>query len=724
MRLPIKQPKAASILTLPDLAGGLNLRDGANEILDNQLTECENMWWRDGSLKTRPGIKIYDENMLSVIGSVDMTALVRNYLNIKTVIEGKTYYLQAIHTSNNLQGNPDTLKFLWRGENKYIQLGEVTVNTKPVNYFVVIKNKTLYCFTNDKKVYKHNVSENNQEWEEAPNTDFHVPLIATYCNSNGSSAMKPEAVLSSGVQIEGYNILSDYYKLQYNAYNPEADKKGSGHAMKYGLLKSCYDEKCIGKCVTAKYTDKNGTVHTHKVEITSEKINEESKALEDGLRMRVLANIIFFLEGDTTSVAIITDEKAGKNNLEIEAPYIPDDKAKEKVFNMKCCEWFGGASAGLAGGTRLFLCGNETEPSLVVWSGLNDPLYFSENSHFYVGDDNSKVIGFGKQSDMLIIFKENETWCTRYEQNMNITKQDLINQSVLDYTASAVYFPLVQINSSIGCGYPETIQLCRNRLVWLGNDKKLYTLISENQYNERNIFCVSEMIEQKIKNSIANTQISSCDWNGYYCLCLGNEMYLMDYNCYGYTHISSYSKTEDANIRIPWYYWKLPKEYIIGALNEKMFLTYFDNLYYDHKYIITAILTENNTSTDNVYVRIDGSTGEVSIKFSELSIKSIMQTKIFDFGVPHVKKNIEQINLQFAKGGKKITLTTISNLGTNENDAILLNDNTENVTGLLESCKVLLCVKQIHRLGLKLECNGPFAIDSIVLKYRILGGVG
>ena len=43
------------------------------------------------------------------------------------------------------------------------------------------------------------------------------------------------------------------------------------------------------------------------------------------------------------------------------------------------------------------------EKALVVWSGLNDPLYFSENAYFYVGDTTSKVTGFGKQSNMLVI---------------------------------------------------------------------------------------------------------------------------------------------------------------------------------------------------------------------------------------------------------------------------------------------------------------------------------
>ncbi len=56
MRLPIRRTQGSSLLGLPDLSGGLNMRDGISEVLDNQLTECKNMWWKDGVLCTRYGM--------------------------------------------------------------------------------------------------------------------------------------------------------------------------------------------------------------------------------------------------------------------------------------------------------------------------------------------------------------------------------------------------------------------------------------------------------------------------------------------------------------------------------------------------------------------------------------------------------------------------------------------------------------------------------------------
>ena len=65
MKLPKLQPTAAKTITINDFSGGLNLRDGMSEILDNQLTESKNMWWSDGVLKTRPGIENRGEGVIS-----------------------------------------------------------------------------------------------------------------------------------------------------------------------------------------------------------------------------------------------------------------------------------------------------------------------------------------------------------------------------------------------------------------------------------------------------------------------------------------------------------------------------------------------------------------------------------------------------------------------------------------------------------------------------------
>lgn len=726
MRLPIKRKNGASVLSLPNLSGGLNLRDGISEILDNQMTDCENMWWQDGILKTRPGITFEETaGFEGVIISAHYTDI-KLFPNIKRVINEQEYILQARRVFLVREADNGYIQFAWVNKNESITIGGAINNVERyTTFFVCTQKNTLYCFLSNEKIFKYDIEEDSG-WEDAKG-EVHVPTVLIQCEKiTGTNATK-EQVLSSGVMLEGFNILSDYYKMRFNSYNPEiVTADNPSHEMRYHIVESVANKEYAGKTVTAEY---KGVTHT--VTLSGEKTASVETKLntEDNLQMRVWKNSVSFWDavGDNGKIVMISE--GDEDDLVITAPYISSNTDKAKVFGMTQSVWFGGGNAGLQGGTRLFLCGNTSEPSLVVWSSLNNPLYFPENSYFYVGESSSLVTGFGKQSDMLVIFKERETWCTTYRQNTNITAESLINQSVVDLTAASVYFPLVQINPNIGCGYPDSVQLCRNRLVWLGGDDKVYTLVSESAYNERSIFCVSEMIERKL--SPRASTVTSCDWDGYYCLGIGSEMFLMDYNCYGFTHIASHAKTEDANIKIPWYYWKLPIHCNLGLLNG-------DILIWDCNDIQVTVEDDESAYQMITYKMMHYSfskSGEVADKIvvrkdlesfdvDNIPILSTATTKLFDFGAPHVRKNIEQVNLQLGNNdGKEIKVHFITENGSEETEVYLDGTETESYTaGYIDSRAVFPCIKQVLRFGLKIESQGKLAVDSVIIKYRNTGG--
>lgn len=751
MKFQRMRPKSAAELKIPDLAGGLNLRDGLSEVLDNQLTDSVNVWWNDGLLKTRPGIKtktiIKAERKTS-----DQIVSVRVFPYIKHIEIFTEYILQVTQT---IYWNEDSqkyniyMRFDWICNGEAIELNSFTYasNTDYTNrYFVFAKDNILYLFTGERKIYKLDLKNKENKWYEIFEEKRYVPLIVTGCKTTADYSMQTSDALNSGTMIDGYNLIGNYYEMEYILYNDEVahvtkkDDNGNPtekqHMMIYSLLTNLSDSKLKGKTLTATITHTDGTEVTHTVTLTGEKSSDEGYFnKDDGLRMFVWGHIIYFNEENKypseevdTSGGLIASVIHKKNvedinrNLKIKVPYYATDEELDKVFQMTRCEWFGGGATGIAGGTRLFLCGNtkEEEKNLVIWSGLNNPLYFSENAYFYVGDNSSAVTGFGKQSNMLVIFKENEIWYTQYQQNTNITvEDDLINQNVIDYAASSVYFPLVQINSNIGCSYPDTVQLCRNRLVWLGNDSKVYTLVSENQYNERSIFCVSEMVERSLKKTWPLNS-SACDWNGYYCLSIDDKLYLMDYNCYGYTHVSSYSKTEDANIRIPWYCWELPIRAKVCTLKDKMVFSYYHNGEgYGQCAIVSAVLSEDNEHTDLVCQNNDA--GNLSIVGK--NINSSFTTKLFDFGQPHVRKNIERINLQLGNnGGAEINVRIITESGEEEHSITLLGNETKSYTpGYIDSKAIFPCIRQVLKVGLQFSSTGIIAIDGMNFKYRTTG---
>ena len=743
MKFPKMRPQPARELKIPDLAGGLNLRDGVSEIMDNQLTDSVNMWWQDGILKTRPG--------LDFIGKIttdgDDASPVAKSQNIfrhncyKNTISGK---MQLVSTKT--VGVFDTsgyftysthLNFFWCGKGNIERLPSIKIESDIealTSHFVVLHNEILYCFTSEYKIYK--LKKADKEWAIVGADEIYSPILYAHCKNTAWSSLddsrihyiKPEF---KGDMFEGINLIGDRYRMIYSSMNKDLD-------VNYMVYKLGKDLPSVERMkdnteyeIKVAYTNDTGKQFVHKViwnkdTDTNGGIWEpdpiENNGPQDDLRMYVVfPNIIKFYKHDASGQLdkwpnLAKETVYIEDNLEITAPYEPSEEEKKKVFCMTQTEWFGGYAEGLSGGTRLFLCGNtsDKEKALVTWSGLNEPLFFPENGNFYVSTESEAVTGFGKQSDMLVIFKEYETWFTRYYQNTEISAEDLINQSVIDYSSTSVYFTLTNINSSIGCCNPDTVQLCRNRLVWLGSDGKVYTLVSDNQYNERAVFCVSEMIERSLNTNDLQSATST-DWNGYYCIGFGSKVYLMDYNCYGYTHISSYSKTDDANKLIPWYYWEFPS---IGA-DELIILSLSDLIFARCLNMGAGTLGEAESYILDLDLKSD-----ISNVKEVISINSSFTTKLFDFGEPSQRKNIDKINIQLGNNeGVPIKIELITECGNEETEITLEGADTESYgASFIESKALFPCIRQVIKMGLKLSSDGVIAIDGMSFKYRKSGG--
>lgn len=704
MSFPIMNKRSRQGVSIPDLAGGINLRDSLTTVQDNQLTDAVNMWFRDGALRTRPGVEKTAENIRNA--NIDM----RKH---DIFIDGKqlvSYLNWDFMPGGEINAN---VHFFLVGANESVEMKilELYLTVVPENYLVFKMNKWLYCLMAD-SIYALDTSEPDALWQY--NVEPYVPLVMT----NVLSTTQEESGWDisnavTGDMVNGFNLLTRRYKAQYSTVNRSLlSSTQSNHKMIYQLPFGCFD--CEGVTFTATITrDLDGIIDetTHTATFENMAYGEEKEVGSDNLRMKIYPKKIVFYKGD--SVATVSEADYRLNNMVITAQADYDTnssisketilKNKAKVFGMTECTWFGGASAGINGGTRLFLCGNtkEGEENLVLWSGLNEPLYFSENCYAYVGDKDSRVTAFGKQSDMLVIFKENETYFTRYTRNDSITAEQLIDQSVIDLAASSVYFPLTLIHSHIGCDCSDTVQLCRNRLVWTNSNGKVYTLVTNNQYSERNIYEVGEMVERRLSNETNLKKAFSADWEGYYVLFCGANMYLMDYNSSGYQYVYSYQKNEDANVRIPWYYWKSDE------IQERV-----ANI---------PLLNINGTLAavgENVYCFKDGGSDNGT------PIHSSLTTKLFDFGAAGYRKNVDTVQLMLGNnGGAPISVGFVTDCGTEYDEITLDGDDRDSYSaGHISALTLSPCIRSVLRFGVKLESDGPLIVDGMTLGYRILGG--
>lgn len=729
MRFPAINKQPLRSVTVPKLSGGTNLRDAVTMVEDNQLTDSKNMWFKGNILKTRPGLKTnclleFDGFNPGLGGREEEQIKAENATYVK---DGRLYRLVSRHTAfrysndgNDLNDQISHIQFFWVSdtEDEKIELPAITGPEKIcfTNYFVAQHKKDIFCFCktsdNEGVIYKLGTDT----WAKVNEDEMYAPIIMTHAKPQDSFRPSVETVIADGgTLVEGYNLLSGTYRMIYSTVNKRLlgtwGQDPPAHLMRgYRFMNNMSDPKLAGKTVIVKITNSNGKVYEHKVTLNGElAIEQENRG--DGIYLKVVSTIFEFLKSPTEGgYAVVTEEDYVEDNMEVIAPYLITEKETQKVFDMTQSEWFGGDALGISGGTRLFLCGNKNddEKSLVLWSGLDDPLYFPENCYAYVGNSNQAVTGFGRQNDTLVIFKERETYYTQYMRNSDITAQDLIDQSVVDYAASSVYFPMIQLHPNIGCDLPDTVQLCRNRLVWACSDGNVYTLMSEDQYSERNIYCISDMIKRKLKNETGKAY--SADWNGHYMLFYGSHIYVMNYESYGYVYASSYNKTSDAQLMIPWWYWELPE----SSVPQTVFvcagapLLVFSS---SAAGTLTVSVFDERTFTDN--------TGE------KKEIPSMFVTKIFDFGAPHYFKNVTLINAAFGNNGARpISTFFVTEQGEEESETLMLTESGEDEYSpdFVHNRQLRPSLGPINRIGFKAECTGYMSLDSISLYYRLLGG--
>ena len=760
MRRPFISNSSYYKLTVPELSGGVNLRDNISLVHDNQLTECENVWYKDGMLRTRPGTRVTDFNAVDESNTIASTygdVLVYASEKNTRIEDGHLYFLVVVRSDINI-----LVKYISATNTERPVIDVATIIDMPSNTVNVFQNgRDIYLFGSLEltvslanglpiyKIYKEILvdevtgEKDEGEWkaERVQTSGELAPYIPTVIINGVPSKNFQDSIdtmISRGAtMLEGFNLLGNRYKMMFsNALEYESNLSGEvgSDAMKFTLLEDTW--KFVGKKVIATIVDEGGVETVHEVEITTSTGNSDEATVNtgDNRRMRVFGKCVMFLDSKG-SIIFTPRNKFIRNCITIEAPCSNPEENLKKVLNMTFNDWYGGGSEGLYGGMHLFMGGNteKGEESLVIWSDVKKPLYFSENCYAYVGDKSQKVTAFGKQGEALIIAKEREMYATQYVNNTDaLTEEAVQRQALIDITTDAI-FPMTQVHGFIGCDCPKTMQLCRNRLVWANSNGKVYSLVSANQYNERSIYEVSGMVERRLKE-FSRKELQgamSADWQGFYVLMVGSNLFLMDYNSYGFSSVYSYSKTEDAQSRIPWWIWKLDFPNDVAVLNlvsieDKLFFSHTLNIKLRKSNYIEMLYFDAEAKNDEFVYIEDIAEGTVKwVRTKEQSnIHTMMHTKCFDFGTPTVLKNIPKIEMVFGtNGGAPITVTTITNRGDDSDIYIEAPEADKYSIRHLENKLIRPAIQRADRLSLKLECSGVMAVDSMAILYKQLGGL-
>lgn len=200
-------------------------------------------------------------------------------------------------------------------------------------------------------------------------------------------------------------------------------------------------------------------------------------------------------------------------------------KANKDAYNsvMDC------TYAAVYGGDQnvcVVLGGCPAQPNAYFWSGnhiVMDPGYFPFEQYNFAGDTEEAITGFGKQQNMLVIFKERSVGRAGFSTTQMASGRVMLE---MPYTA---------INSRVGCDLPWTIQLVENNLVFCNTEQGVHIVKDSSAAYENNIVGISRNVNgtdqrQGLLEAVrAGNVVAGFDDDHRYWVVTGGKAYVWDY---------------------------------------------------------------------------------------------------------------------------------------------------------------------------------------------------
>jgi hypothetical protein len=699
MKYPAMGNARSYRVSLPELNGGVYASLPPNQIADNQLSDVLNMWYKDGRLQTRPAF---------VTKSAGQATNIQSNLSIHQYKGGFFSVAYDDYSFECIVFDKSALfvKDFWIQNSGIKSIVPVTVNADSTgavsgNSFLLL----IFYKNGDADIFAY-----NETTKYLSEIEPYVPTLVKNGEPAALAAQPP-----NGVTFEPKNILGNRFKCSYTT-----DGKGWIFVLPESIenavkISAVYDD---GTDVEPKEHSVTVADHVPSQELRNHSFWQETTDRGDKryLRVDVKTNEVWFTDKNGVALDPLPLADRG-NNVTVTV----EQKSAGELSGMKFSTWFGGGSSGLSGGTRVFLSGDSADQSLVVWSSLNNPLYYPATNYAYVGNPDSPVTAFGKQSDMLVVFKTDEIYCMQYRQGYTPTAEQLENQEAIDVESAQALFPMFPIHPEIGCDCPDTICLCDNRLVWLNSDGRVYGLFSNGQFSENNVRELSKAVEPYLLNhSKGSLQSASAEKDGnHYFLLVDGDMYVLDYSSNGFSYYSSYSTDEKAQKMIAWYRWNIGLNGVQLDREERPYAPFL----FETERTITLFANAKQSGKNNIcsFETADGGKDQ-SINGEEENVHAYFQTKQFDFGNAERLKKINPFYLQITgDDGEKLNLTYL-----NANKQCL-----DEYSPVMKGEDLLVCnpirvtpnANRVRTFGLKVEGDGHIEVGSLTLNYSMMGTV-
>lgn len=706
MRYPAMSGTKTYRIRIPDFSGGLNRGVPAQMIGDNQLSDCENVWFKDGAIRTRDGFQTSQERIVeNAAESSDIVVALHEAQNGMTAIRMETALILLDRDGKTVFSTPlerpcSSAFFAEFGSNDRISGAEGATKSG------------LLLYEDTGLIWRIDLSE-LVVYRVVAQDDAYAPLY--FVNGKPSSLFGEP---SSGTTYEGFNLLTNRFRAQYTT-----SEDGANFTIPVALAN--------GEA-TAVYTGSDGTAYTFTLTVNkSENLcvsDGQSVQLESGeqtlylMYARYWNSFCFATEKESGGYDPVALPFVGFSN-NVEFTLMRDAVPSMSVFGMTRATWFGGDRAGVMGGTRLFVAGSEREPNLVRYSDVNDPLYFPENNFMYVGGSEQRVTALAKQSGVLVMFKEHEIYFCEYAYAA-VDAQGIEDATAVDVTSDA-FFPITQLSAGIGCDLPDTVALCGTRLVWATREGRVYTITSLSNLTERSVRPISYQIEKDLKQrELSNA--SACLYDGWYALLSGdNELYMLDTASYGFVYFTSYYNDEKASSKIVWFRWKAPLSFKWPDGSEHTGVAHrvfrmgdgAGVLARSDLWRVYGIEGEHDTAVNK----------EMGAEtYAKVDISSEFTTKLYDLGSIERNKHVTGLFVSVANGEEAaVAVTYITDHGEEKDQLVLRGRAAWDVydDGRFTEMSLTPHVMRAQYFGVRFHSARRMALGGIVILYKIIGEV-
>lgn len=197
--------------------------------------------------------------------------------------------------------------------------------------------------------------------------------------------------------------------------------------------------------------------------------------------------------------------------------------AYRSIMDCPCATVYGGDQ-----NVCVILGGGATQPNAYFWCGnhaVMDPGYFPMEQYNLAGDAQDAITGFGKQQNMLVIFKERSIGRSTLSMTEMANGRTMLT---MNYTA---------INAAIGCDLPRSIQLIENNLVFASTRTGICIVRDSSSAYENNITPMSRKVDNGLLPLLRKAeQVCSHDDGERYWLVADGEVYCWDYALSNYTN--------------------------------------------------------------------------------------------------------------------------------------------------------------------------------------------